>query len=200
MDIVGFVKNATNNLSPERYNTALQQTVKIIVKLISDSITMKRVIEHKKYIATLNDYLREVICVCPKCDGPARITADSKYALPWRPYDVKLVCLKCPHRESWPSQKWKSDFVHYNPSSGYEPYFGYQLYFQEPVGQNNLAIFSKKHFADLTEYIEAKHKPSPENRKWSMVNRLPKWIKLSKNRTAVIRALNRIKTKIEKLV
>ena len=69
MDIVGFVKNATNNLSPERYNTALQQTVKIIVKLISDSITMKRVIEHKKYIATLNDYFREVICVCPKCDG-----------------------------------------------------------------------------------------------------------------------------------
>jgi len=160
---------------------------------------MKAVTEHGKYNATLNDYLREIICVCPKCDGPAKITARSKYSLPWNPYEVKFIYLKCPQRESWPSQKWESDFVSYNPSDGYEPYFGYTLYLQENVGQNNLIAFSKKHAEDLAEYIEAEDRPSPENSKWAMVNRLPKWVKLAKNRASVLKAINRMQVKIEGL-
>ncbi len=160
---------------------------------------MKTVTEHGKYNATLNDYLREVICVCPKCGGPARITADSKYALPWDPYDVKFICLKCAHRATWPSKRWQSDFVNFNPSNGYEPYFGCQLYFQEKVGQEILMVFSRTHAEELAEYIEAEDRPSPGNSKWAMVNRLPKWVKLAKNRTSVLRALSRIQAKMEGL-
>lgn len=160
---------------------------------------MKTISEYNKFNAGLNDYLREVICICPKCGGAAKISAESKYTLPWEPYCIKFICLNCPQRESWPSSTWKSDFINYNPSNGYEPYFGYQLYLQESVCQNNLIVFNRKHAEDLAEYIKAEHRPSPKNTKWSMVNRLPKWMKLAKNRTSVLKALSLIQVKIEDL-
>ena len=149
--------------------------------------------------ATLNDYLREIICVCPKCSAPARITAKSDVSIPWQPYDVKLLCLRCPHRETWPSQKWKSDFINYSPSDGYEPYFGYQLYFQQNVGRNTLIVFNKKHADDLVEYLETENRPSPSISKWAMVNRLPKWTKLEKNRDLILRALYKMQIKSEQM-
>ena len=158
---------------------------------------MKASTDNGKYNATLNDYLREVICVCPKCGGPARITAKSKYAIPWNPTNVMFICLKCPNRQTWTSQPGKTDFANYNPSDGNEPYFGYPLYLQEKVVQHVLVAFSKKHVEDLVEYIAAKDRPSPENSKWAMVNRLPKWVKLAKNRTPVLKALNQMQKRIE---
>lgn len=73
---------------------------------------MKRVGGRTTFNASLNGYLAQVVCVCPKCGGPVSITAKSDYAMPWRPCVVKLVCLACLHVESWPSRHWESDFDH----------------------------------------------------------------------------------------
>jgi hypothetical protein len=155
---------------------------------------MKRVSSPGKYNATLNDYLREVHCVCPKCAGNAVITASSKYALPWQPFDVSLVCHTCLHREAWPSSNWQSDFINYNPANGIEPYFGYTLLLQISIKGQSFSVFSPAHAVDIAEYIEATDRPSPANSKWSMVNRLPKWVKLARNREAVLQALNKLKS------
>jgi len=158
---------------------------------------MKQVLNAGKYNATLNDYLREVHCICPKCGNNAVITAESKFALPWRPYEVSLVCHSCPNRESWPSANWKSDFTNFNPALGIELYFGYRLAFQVSIKGQCLVVFSPVHAADIAEYVAATNRPSPANSKWSMVNRLPKWVKIAKNRAAVLRALNKLHRHVE---
>lgn len=153
---------------------------------------MKRVSNPGKYNATLNDYLREVHCVCPKCGGNAVINASAKCALPWKPFDVSLVCHGCPHREDWPSSNWQSDFRSHDPACGIEPYFGYELSLPVTIKGHNLGVFSPKHASDIAEYVAATDRPSPANAKWAMVNRLPKWVKHAKNREAVLLALNKL--------
>src|SRR5699024_6235612 len=110
---------------------------------------MKRVTHSGKYNATLTDYLREVACVCPSCSGLAYVTAESKYAIPWKPENVKFFCTKCAHRVSWPPTFWKSNFESYNPGNGYEPYFGFKLYVVKQVCQTVIAVLSCKHARDL---------------------------------------------------
>ncbi len=153
---------------------------------------MKRLSSPGKYNATLNDYLREVHCICPKCGGNAVITAESKYALPWQPFDVSLTCHGCPHREGWPSSNWNSDFVNYDPASGVEPYFGYTLSLQISIKGQSFGVFSPVHAQDIAQYITATDRPSPANSKWAMVNRLPKWVKLAKNRGVVLRSIEKL--------
>ena len=65
------------------------------------------------------------------------------------------------------------------------------------MGRNHLAVFSRRHAQDLIDYIGADDGPSPENSKWAMVNRMPKWMKLVKNRGTVLKALNRLLVKME---
>lgn len=153
---------------------------------------MKQVENRTKFNATLNNYLREVHCECPKCGESSIISAESKYSMPWRPYNVLLSCKNCMHRQNWNEEKDYTYFVNFNYSDGIEPYFGYQLTNHISIKGNPLSIFSPKHALDIAEYIEAEDRPHPENSKWSMVNRLPKWVKLAKNRKVVLKALSKI--------
>ena len=145
-----------------------------------------------KFNATLTDYLREVFCVCPKCGSIAIIRAESKYAIPWCPYNVSFTCLSCPNREQWPSSSWASDFSDFNPAYGIEPYFGYQLALQANVKGGVLAVLNPSHARDIAEFVAEKNRLAPANSKWAMVNRLPKWVKLARNRDHVIRALENL--------
>ncbi len=153
---------------------------------------MKHLNDHGKFNAALTDYLREVYCICPKCGSQAIIRAQSKYAIPWNPYDVCFTCLGCPNREKWPSSSWASDFSSFNPANGFEPYFGNQLALQTSVKGQVLAALNPVHAKDIAEYVAAENRPAPINSKWAMVNRLPTWVKLAKNRNIVIRALDEL--------
>lgn len=65
------------------------------------------------------------------------------------------------------------------------------------MGLNNLVVFSRKHAQDLIDYIGAEVRPSPENITWAMVNRLPTWMKLARNRETVLKALNRVLARMD---
>ena len=113
--------------------------------------------------------------------------------MPWNPYDVVLTCKSCMYRKIWDESKDHMHFINFNYSEGIEPYFGYQLTNHINIKGNPLSIFSPKHALDIAEYIEAEDRPNPENAKWSMVNRLPKWVKLAKNRKIVLKALSKVR-------
>ena len=145
-----------------------------------------------KFNATLSDYLREVHCDCPKCGENSIILAKSKYSMPWVPYDVNLTWQSCTYRETSANNLSHEHFINFNYSAGVEPYFGYQLTHHLNIKGNPLSIFSPKHATDISEYIESENRPRPENTKWAMVNRLPKWLKLAKNRQIVLKALAKV--------
>jgi hypothetical protein len=145
--------------------------------------------------ASLTDYLREVYCVCPSCSSPAVIRANSQYAFQWVPTEVKFTCTHCPFRIDWPSPQWVSRFDAYNPSDAVEPYFGLSLLAVEQVAGHTLAVLSPSHADDLAHFVRSRHRPRPKNSKWAMVNRLPTWVKLSRNRAKVLRAISNARQK-----
>ena len=152
---------------------------------------------HNGFNACLTDYLREVICKCPRCAQRAVIRASSRYALPWIPTDVSFTCTSCVLRHGWPIPTWESDFVHFNPSDEREPYFGYSLWAVGRIGKDNLAILNTEHAKDLAAFVGATDRPRPQNSKWSMVNRFPKWILLRKNRDRVLTLIAELQASLE---
>ncbi len=153
---------------------------------------MNQILNRTKFNASLNNYLREVHCICPKCGGNSIISAGSEYSMPWVPFNVKFICLNCTYRSTGYESKDSMHFVNFNYAEGLEPYFGYQLRFHINIKGHPLFIFNLKHAEDIVEYVAVEDRPNPENSKWSMVNRLPKWVKLSKNRKAVLKSLTRL--------
>ena len=61
------------------------------------------------------------------------------------------------------------------------------------VGKNNLALLNREHAADLEAFIGEIDRPRPKSNKWSMLNRLPKWMLLKKNRHRVLGAIHKLK-------
>ena len=143
--------------------------------------------------AQLSDYLREIVCKCPKCGQRAAICAESNMAWPWHPKRVSFTCPCCVLQHGWPVAGWTSDFTNFKPAKGREPYFGYQIWAMTVVGKNNLALLNREHAADLEAFIGEIDRPRPQNTKWSMLNRLPKWMLLKKNRHRVLGAINKLK-------
>ena len=152
--------------------------------------------EFPRINACLTDYLREVCCKCPRCQGRAIIRADSKYSMPWNPIDVSFVCPNCTFHHGWPILSWTSQFDNFDLLTGIEPYFGYSLWAMETVSQNTIGVLNSQHADDLASFISATDRPRPENSKWAMVNRLPQWMLLAKNRQRVLKAVGNAKLKL----
>ncbi|MBL8186752.1 MAG: hypothetical protein JNK38_02020 [Acidobacteria bacterium] len=150
-----------------------------------------------QFNACLTDYLREVFCQCPRCGKRARIQASARVAMPWLPTDVTFLCTHCVLRHGWPLPQWQSDFINFHPGEGREPYFGYPLWAIGNIGSNSLAILNTEHASDLIAYVSASDRPRPKNTKWAMVNRLPKWVLLRKNRDRVLALIKELKKSLE---
>lgn len=128
-----------------------------------------------------NDYLTWVHRTCPKCGGNTVIKSESKYALTWPADNDTLTSRGCPCREKWPGENWKSGFIHYNPASGIEPYFGYKLSLQTIIYAHSFSVNCLTHAEDIAGHDAATDKPTPADSKWAMVDRLPKWVKVANN-------------------
>lgn len=153
--------------------------------------------QHHGFNACLTDYLRVVFCKCPRCGKRSMIQAESRYAIPWQPTDVSFTCASCTLRHGWPIPNWKSDFANFNPANGCEPYFGYTVWAVGQLGNHVLAILNRQHADDLSAFVALTDRPRPANSKWSMVNRLPRWILLGKNRERVIRLIAELRASLE---
>jgi len=84
-----------------------------------------------------------------------------------------------------------------NPTDGY---FGFDLWLKTSCVGHSLWAFNIKHLEFLESYVSAKLREREEGEKFgwhnsSLASRLPKWIKSSKNREALLKALNELKSK-----
>jgi hypothetical protein len=55
----------------------------------------------------LGSFAREALAVCPKCAGPALVTCESKYVVPFIPTNARLCCLKCPFQKAGSELGWR---------------------------------------------------------------------------------------------
>jgi ribosomal protein S27AE len=131
-----------------------------------------------------------VLIACPKCLSKAVV-------VPVGEEKVRASCSECGYTTE-KSSNGRSFYWHgENPTDGY---FGFNLWLRTDCIGNSLWAFNKEHLTFLESYVSAKlrERTKDEELGWrnsSLASRLPKWIKSSKNRDALLKAINKLKSK-----
>lgn len=103
-------------------------------------------------------------------------------------WEVKLVCASCGLSE------WKPEGrAHYRfGEAPFDPWFALPLWFQAEFRGHLLWAFNREHLEILRVGIESKHRDLGVPGARTMLNKLPKWMLLGKNREDLLRKIERL--------
>jgi hypothetical protein len=137
------------------------------------------------------DFTDEFLVECPKCDGMAKIVLAEHYPVKkirlFAPR--RMVCLNCPHTDSWAGRKTAGG------RGATDWYFGRPLWLQTGCCGNTLWAYNTRHLDLLESYVAARLRERKPKVK-SVASRLPNWMKLAKNRPKILRAIGKLKEKL----
>lgn len=126
---------------------------------------------------------------CPKCQSKAFVTLYNN--------EVRLSCPSCGYNQAKLAEQRTFYWGAQNPTDGY---FGVDLWLQTDCVGQNLWAFNRRHLEYLENFVSAKHRQRNQNiETWqnsSIASRLPKWIKLAKNRAQILKAVEVLKSRI----
>ena len=153
----------------------------------------------------LEDFGDEFLVLCPNCAMKSKVISLGD-ASPYEPNIVKrFICVSCGTNKDYVPKKnhsnqlmisysveWKEGFI--NIGGAFDWYFGYPLYLQIPCCGHTLWAYNIKHLNYLKQYVQAELR---ENKPYylSIESRLPVWIKSSKNRTTILKAISKLEQK-----
>lgn len=114
----------------------------------------------------------------------------------------RLLCVECGFvKELYPIRRWDNVLAFrqelYDIKKGIDWYFGLPLYLQTKCCGQNMWFLNYEHLKDTEDYIKKELRPS-RLYYLSAASRLPKWMKLSKNRAEVLKAITKLKN--EKII
>jgi hypothetical protein len=143
----------------------------------------------------LADYADEILIVCPRCSGPA-ITKCIDAARRDTAAKCRLVCRRCGHLQEGPGRAQPQA-----ARQGRDPFLGLPLWLATPCCGETLSAFNARHLAALEAFAlaELRERRRDAEHGWSnaaFTSRLPKWIKLAKNRAEVAKALARLRARL----
>ncbi|MFC4311273.1 hypothetical protein ACFPN2_19400 [Steroidobacter flavus] len=153
---------------------------------------------------TLWSFADEFWVVCPRCSARALV----------RPYSEKrparLVCVKCGTSRSWVlsargvltsgrASQWPRGT--YAVGDAADPYFHLPLWLRVPCGSEVLWAFNERHLNFIDEYVRAENRRRAPTlpggpRNALLESRLPRWMKLARNREAVIAAIAKLRASL----
>ena len=155
------------------------------------------------------DELRwQALVHCPSCDGRAVVfwflnehaTSNDLDGM----YELRLSCGNCGHSQSHP-RRLNSEWQTIAPErySDGEPPFGARLWLRTDCCGNTLWAVNAQHLDYIAAYVaetqrdrEFSSSPFPGSWTWrdrGLAWKLPKWMKLAKNREEVLRAVERLR-------
>lgn len=146
------------------------------------------------------DFYEEFLVVCPKCGGQAKVVIDeTEYAkLPTRKLQKfrnkffaprKLICLNCLHRDQWKGTQILT-------GAGVDWYFRLPLWLAVSCCGETLWAYNEKHLEMLENYVTARLRERTVKGRNSFLSKLPKWIKSAKNRDEILKAIGKLRGKL----
>jgi hypothetical protein len=153
---------------------------------------------------TVWSFLGEFLVACPSCAKRAVARAPVEARPP------RLTCARCGLSRDWvptatgvlfsrPAARWPQGQFALGDAA--DPYFHLPLWLQVPCAGNVLWAFNARHLAFLRDYVSATDRRTlredpraPRNR--LLTSRLPRWMKLARNRVAVLRGIGRLEKKL----
>lgn len=133
--------------------------------------------------------------VCPYCGYKWLHVSECRSELNERQRQTAEVgCPGCHRTHELPLTWYRDPF----PGHAIDPTFGLPLWLQTPCCGHTLWAYNGGHLATLRDYVAATHRERRTNGKWSMITRLPQWIKSTKNRDEVLRCTQRLDERLQK--
>lgn len=112
---------------------------------------------------------------------------------------VNIRCKEC-KSENKISENWESYILKYHETGTIDPAFGLPLFYQELVKGHILWAFNGSHLNEIKNYVASSLRERTTDKfKMTMVEKLPNFIKVAKNREEVLRALTKMEHKFENL-
>lgn len=124
---------------------------------------------------------------CPVCSAPMPDALSE--ASEAQPASVRVRCPRGQH-----DVDVELEWVRVLTDEPRDPLFGCRLWLQTPCKGETLWAYNEAHLLDLHAYVGARLR---ERVGMSMAARLPRWMSAAKNRTAVLRGLDRLAKRLD---
>jgi hypothetical protein len=151
--------------------------------------------------AVLTAFADEVLVVCPSCAGRATVVPWPPVSEPSPPDDPnpaglmfrprRLVCSSCPHHGDW-----SGDRVAVGDAS--DPWFRLPLWLTTAACGHRLWAWNERHLDLLAAAVSARRRKRPDAPRGprTLVESLPPWVKARENRSAVVAAIGRLRSRL----
>ncbi len=108
------------------------------------------------------------------------------------PAYINVPCSKC-QKMNKIAENWEKYYQKYNEEGILDPAFGLTLWYRETVKGNILWAFNLRHLEEINNYVVADlRERTTDKYKMTMVEKLPDFVKLAKNRDEVQKAIERM--------
>jgi ribosomal protein S27AE len=132
--------------------------------------------------------------VCPRCGAHARVIADPGNDQPSTTRPRRLVCSTCGHTETWSPRSGSSWW-----GAAVDPFFQQPLWLTATVRGHRLWAYNREHLALLAQFATAglRERGPHGGCSMSMIETLPAWMKVARNRDKVLSAVTRLETRLD---
>ncbi|WP_375561062.1 hypothetical protein ACE193_00485 [Bernardetia sp. OM2101] len=161
----------------------------------------------ESYQKFLSDFIKfDILVDCPNCSKKAIVKPDNFLIGNVEQKNAKIICLSCGHNKKLID---KPCYSLYSPNNnmtmrrGYiisgaiDPFFFLPLWLKTEFDGHILWAYNSEHLEFLGRHIEAKlrERNGQELSNRSLGSRLPKWMTSKKNREALLKKLDELKSK-----
>ncbi|MEO6282282.1 MAG: hypothetical protein ABIN80_01110 [Dyadobacter sp.] len=151
----------------------------------------KLVCKSCNHIEKANDRIRYEAIVKRACENCGKAIDTT---LPNNKEKVEKLTIPCPHCGIVRTYKPKNDQyqLKYDGKGACDPVFNLPLWFQTDIKGEIFWAYNRAHLNEIRDYVSAKLRERQTNTHTTMVERLPNFIKMAKNREVIVRAIDRV--------
>ncbi|MCA6364880.1 MAG: hypothetical protein IM638_17750 [Bacteroidetes bacterium] len=133
-------------------------------------------------------YNAEIKRQCDNCGKPVSII------IPDNKQPVAELVITCPHckAERTCQPQNRKYYLYYTNSGICDPIFNLPLWLQSDVKGKSLWAYNISHLCEIRNYVTAKLRERQTSAFTTMVEKLPNFIKIGKNREAVLKEIDRL--------
>ncbi|TSJ42696.1 hypothetical protein FO440_00445 [Mucilaginibacter corticis] len=133
----------------------------------------------------------ELKCHCSHCAAEINV---SMKKVNEKKDSIAVRCLQCGNTDSYkpkniPIEWFYKEIVEGKPT---ERYFGLPLWLSEGFRGESFWAYNYEHLAYLKKYISADLRERNDRTHWTLVEKLPNWIKAGKNREKLVKLITEI--------
>ncbi|VXB71379.1 conserved hypothetical protein [Flavobacterium sp. 9R] len=134
----------------------------------------------------------ELKCNCSNCSSQINLIIPNVNE---KKEKIAVRCKNCGITQDYEPRNISQEWLFSNSGKTNENYFGLPLWINSNFRNHIFWAFNYEHLAYLKKYKSADLRERNNRTHWTMVEKLPDWMKSSKNRVKLIKLINELETK-----